>query len=129
VRRSIELAEIDEIDERTGELDYSTAFEWDPAGDVHADRGSAVTETIREGQGWSRTDLLRELKRRRTYLETLREQDITDYRRFTAAVRAYYTDPERATSRLDGDDPPRLVSSGVLRRSIPTSRGYRAPTL
>jgi flagellar protein FlaI len=33
VRRNEELAEIEDIDERTGELDYSTAFEWRAADD------------------------------------------------------------------------------------------------
>lgn len=101
VRRTRQIAEIDGIDERTGELDYSTAFEWRPEDDSHSDRGSKVTEAIREGQGWSRTDLLRELKRRRTFLETLRENGVDDYRRFTAAVKAYYADPERAMAGIE----------------------------
>jgi flagellar protein FlaI len=101
VRRNRELAEIDGIDERTGELDYSTAFEWTPEGDGHDERGSEVTETIREGQGWSRTDLLRELKRRQDFLDALREHGVEDYRRFTAAVKAYYADPERAVADVE----------------------------
>jgi flagellar protein FlaI len=101
VRRNEEVAEIEGIDERTGELDYSTAFEWRAAGDTHADRGSAVTESIREGEGWSRTDLLRELERRRTFLDDLAEHGIEDYRRFTAAVTSYYADPERAVADVD----------------------------
>ena len=101
VRRNKNLAEIERIDERTGELDYSTAYEWSATEDSHVERGSEVTEAIREGQGWSRTELLQELKRRRTFLRVLADHGVDDYRRFTAAVKSYYADPERTMAIID----------------------------
>jgi flagellar protein FlaI len=100
VRRNRVIAEIEGIDQRTGDLDYSTAFEWNPTDDDFEQRDSVVLDEIREERGWSRSELLRELRNRKRVLQYLTEKDVTDYRRFTALVNEYYADPERVVERV-----------------------------
>ncbi|SIR02559.1 flagellar protein FlaI [Haladaptatus litoreus] len=100
VRRNRTLAEINGIDQRTGDLDYSTAFSWDAATDTVKKRDSDVLDEIRDNHGWSRSQLLTELRNRKLVLQYLRENDVTDYRRFTAMVNEYYADPERVVEKV-----------------------------
>ncbi|WP_276252871.1 type II/IV secretion system ATPase subunit [Halomontanus rarus] len=92
VRRNQVIAEIEGIDSRTGELDYSTAYEWDSGTDTFEKTGSHVLQEIRDERGWSQDELLTELENRRTFLEYVRDRGIDDYRRFTALVNEYYAD-------------------------------------
>ncbi len=107
VRRNRVIAEIEGIDQRTGDLDYSTAFEWRPTEDRFVEQDSAVLDEIREDRGWSRSELLRELRNRKRVLQYLVERGITDYRQFTALINEYYANPEhvveRVTEQLDTD--------------------------
>ena len=99
-RRSDVIAEIEGIDQRTGDLDYSTVFEWNPEDDSFQQHESAVLEEIRDDRGWSRSELLRELRDRKGVLAYLLERDVADYRQFTALVNEYYAHPERVMDRL-----------------------------
>ncbi|WP_323676468.1 type II/IV secretion system ATPase subunit [Halorubellus sp. PRR65] len=101
VRRNKTIAEIEGIDQRTGELDYSTAFTWSADDDQFSSSGSSLLDEVREDRGWSQEELLTELRNRRRFLEYLWERDITDYRRFTALINEYYAAPERALSRIE----------------------------
>jgi len=101
VRRSRVVGEIGDIDQRTGELDYSTAYSWQATDDTIERHDSQLLEEIQDERGWSRTELLREFNRRQVFLEALRDQRVTDYRRFTALVNAYYADPEQVMDRLE----------------------------
>jgi flagellar protein FlaI len=103
VRRNKVVAEIEGIDQRTGDLDYSTAFSWDPDTDSFHDSDSDVLDDIQDDRGWSRSELLEELRNRRTVLEYLRRKEVTDYRRFTAMVNEYYADPDRVIERIESD--------------------------
>ncbi|NUC72961.1 type II/IV secretion system ATPase subunit [Haloterrigena sp. SYSU A558-1] len=104
VRRNKVLAEIDGVDQRTGELDYSTAYTWEGDTDTFRSSGSAVLEEIRDDRGWSQRELLAELERRERFLEYLQANGITDYRRFTALVNEYYADREDVLERIDAAD-------------------------
>ncbi len=104
VRRAKSLAEIEGIDQRTGELDYSSTFEWESDGDTFSEGNSDLIEEIREERGWNRSDLLRELRNRRRFLTYLREEDVRDYRRFTAMVKKYYVDKETVLDRIDDEE-------------------------
>ncbi|NGM69941.1 type II/IV secretion system ATPase subunit [Natronolimnobius sp. AArcel1] len=104
VRRNKVIAEIEGIDQRTGELDYSTAYTWDNDGDEFHSSGSHVLETIRNERGWSRTQLLTELKDRERFLQYLCANDISDYRRFTALVNEYYVDRESVLETIEDAD-------------------------
>jgi flagellar protein FlaI len=101
VRRNKTIAEIEGIDQRTGELDYSTSFTWNADDDTFASSGSLVLDEIRDEQAWSQSELLEELRNRRRFLRYLRDQAVTDYRRFTAMINEYYTDPDRALDLID----------------------------
>ncbi|MFW5919787.1 MAG: type II/IV secretion system ATPase subunit [Halanaeroarchaeum sp.] len=101
VRRNKTIAEIEGIDQRTGELDYSTSFTWDAEDDTFASSGSIVLDEIRDDQAWSQSELLGELRNRRQFLRYLRDREVTDYRRFTAMINEYYTDPDRAMDLIE----------------------------
>ena len=103
VRRNKVIAEIEGIDQRTGDLDYSTAFSWDAESDSFHESDSVILDDIQDDRGWSRSELLSELRDRRTVLEYLRQKEVTDYRRFTAMVNEYYADPERVIDRIEAD--------------------------
>ncbi|EMA62906.1 type II/IV secretion system ATPase subunit [Halorubrum lipolyticum] len=101
VRRAKTIGEIGGIDQRTGELDYSSAFEWDAETDEFSRNDSSLMEEIADERGWSRSELLREIRRRERFIELLRGLGVTDYRAFTALVNEYYADPERVMERLE----------------------------
>jgi len=101
VRRAKTIGEIGGIDQRTGELDYSSAFEWSAETDEFRRNDSSLMDEIADERGWSRSELLREIDRRERFLELLRALDVTDYRTFTALVNEYYADPERVMDRLE----------------------------
>ena len=101
VRRAETIAEIEGIDQRTGELDYTGAYKWDSATDSFSEGTKTLTEEIREERGWSKSELLRELQRRRRFLEFLQDWEITQYEQFTAMVNRYYAVPEEVMARID----------------------------
>ncbi|CDK39836.1 type II/IV secretion system ATPase subunit [Halorubrum sp. AJ67] len=101
VRRAKAIGEIGGIDQRTGELDYSSAFEWDPDSDTFQRNDSSLLDEIADERGWSRSELLREVRRRERFLELLSALGIDDYRTFTALVNEYYADADRVMDKLD----------------------------
>jgi flagellar protein FlaI len=105
VRRNKTLAEIEGIDQRTGELDYSRTFQWDATADAFEQGNSQLVEEIRQERGWSRPELLEELERRREVLQYLWDNGINDYRWFTATINAYYADPSSVLDRVRSDTP------------------------
>ena len=100
VRRAKTIAEIEGIDQRTGELDYSNSYEWNSDADTFADSNSELLDEIREERGWSRSELLQELKDRQLFLKYLQDNGVSDYRRFTAMVNKYYADSEEVMDRI-----------------------------
>ncbi len=103
VRRNKVLAEIEGIDQRTGELDYSTAYTWESESDTFRSSSSHVLSEIRDERGWSQRELLTELENRERFLTYLRDNGISDYQRFTALVNEYYGDPERVLETIGGE--------------------------
>jgi flagellar protein FlaI len=101
VRRARVISEIEGIDQRTGELDYSNTYLWNSTEDSFRENNSSVLEDIREDRGWSQSELLEELRNRRRFLRFLQDEGVTDYRRFTAMVNKYYTDPEEVLNHID----------------------------
>ena len=104
VRRNQVIAEIEGIDQRTGDLDYSPAFSRNANEDTFSRESSIILDEIREDRGWSRTELLREFRNRKRVLAYLHEHDVGDYRRFTALVNEYYSHPERVLERVEQSD-------------------------
>ncbi|PSQ47924.1 type II secretion system protein [Halobacteriales archaeon SW_7_65_23] len=101
VRRAKTLAEIEGIDQRTGELDYSNTYTWNANEDTFVEQNSELLEEIREERGWSQSELLEELRNRRRFLAYLQQREVNDYRRFTAMVNKYYADAEAVMARID----------------------------
>ncbi|MFW6045832.1 MAG: type II/IV secretion system ATPase subunit [Natronomonas sp.] len=106
VRRAGAIAEIEGIDQRTGELDYATAFEWKSSDDTIQEGNQNLLDEIAEERGWSQSELLREMQRRRTFLEWLWEREIDQYEQFTAMINRYYADPTGVIEQIDADQPP-----------------------
>jgi flagellar protein FlaI len=104
VRRAKTLAEIEGIDQRTGELDYSNTYEWDSDTDTFEEYNSELLEEIQEDRGWSQSELLTELQNRREFLNYLQKENVTDYRRFTAMVNKYYADSAEVMERIEQED-------------------------
>ncbi|QSG05191.1 type II/IV secretion system ATPase subunit [Halapricum desulfuricans] len=104
VRRIDTVAEIEGIDQRTGELDYSNTFAWDASDDSFRRRNSDLLEEIQEDRGWTRSELLNELDDRRAVLSYLWEEGVTDYRRFTAWVNRYYADKDAVMDDIQASD-------------------------
>jgi len=104
VRRAAAISEVGGIDQRTGELDYSNAFTWDADTDTFDRQDSSLLDEIQDDRGWTRTELLEELRDRRRFLTALQDRGITDYRRFTALVNEYYADSERVLERIEAVD-------------------------
>ncbi|MFB6361648.1 MAG: type II/IV secretion system ATPase subunit [Halobacteriales archaeon] len=102
-RRARELTEIVGVDQRTGDLDYTTVFEWEPSDDrFRKNLGqSQVLEVVAERRGWTGAELRRELRERQRILRFARLRDLTDYEPFTALVTDYYTDPDPLLARAD----------------------------
>ncbi|MFH5798419.1 type II/IV secretion system ATPase subunit [Haladaptatus sp. CMAA 1911] len=100
LRRNRTVAEINGIDQRTGDLDYTTAFSWDAGDDSFRRRDSDVLDEIRRDHGWSQSELLTELRDRKLVLQYLRENGISDYRRFTAMINEYYADSEAVVANV-----------------------------
>nr|WP_299234555.1 type II/IV secretion system ATPase subunit [Natronomonas sp.] len=101
VRRANTIAEIDGIDQRTGDLDYTGAYRWDSGADSFEERTANLMGEIRDERGWSKAELLEELRRRQRFLQFLREREITAFERFTAMVNQYYVAPDRVMERIE----------------------------
>ena len=113
LRRGQTIAEIEGIDQRTGELDYSNAFEWRATDDTFREGNRNLLTEIREERGWSQSELLREMQRRRKFLKHLWDEGVTQYQQFTAMVNRYYADPQRVMEHIgaSGDQPPAAEAS------------------
>ncbi len=122
VRRAKVIGEIGGIDQRTGELDYSSAFRWDAGTDQFRRNDSQLMEEIKGERGWTRSELLREIRQRERFLDLLGRLGVNGYRQFTALVNEYYAAPDRVMNRIEsraqerdldvGDAPSVDASSG-----------------
>ena len=104
VRRSQVIGEIRGIDQRTGELDYASAFKWNADTDSFKRNDSELLNEIQEERGWNRNTLLEEMRNRRRVLSYLQQKGISDYREFTALINEYYADKQRVLDRIDADE-------------------------
>lgn len=106
VRRNDILAEIKNVDQRTGDLDYTSVFNWNAETDTFtgSTKQSDLLASIQDDLGLSRTDLLRELQQRKDILNKLVEDDVTDYKTFTSVINEYYFAPDAAVDRIMSDE-------------------------
>ena len=108
VRRADSIVEVGDIDERTGNLNYSDLFSWDSKTDAfkgsYAD--SDLLGEIAEKRGWSNRELREEFNRRRRIIEYLVDNDVTDYGQFTDVVKAYDRNPEAVLDSIQNETSP-----------------------
>jgi len=104
VRRAKTIGEIGRIDQRTGELDYSSAYVWNPTTDSFSRNDSRLIDEIQDERGWSRSELLEEIRNRERFLEFLQKKEVTGYREFTALINEYYSEPKKVLSRIADAD-------------------------
>ena len=104
LRRARVIGEIRGIDQRTGELDYASAFNWNPDSDSFQSNDSELLGEIQDERGWNRNELLEEMRNRRRVLSFLQQKGISDYREFTALINEYYADKHRVLDRIEADD-------------------------
>jgi len=104
LRRSRVIGEIRGIDQRTGELDYASAFNWNAEADTFQSNDSELLGEIQDERGWSRNELLEEMRNRRRVLSYLQQKGISDYREFTALINEYYADKHRVLDRIAADE-------------------------
>jgi flagellar protein FlaI len=99
-RRIIQVAEIDGIDDKTGQLKTNTVFKWNPKTDTHDFSGkSVVFEKIKERDGDTDEKINYELTKRRIALEWMVKNDIREHRKVSDEIMEYYEDPERYYER------------------------------
>ncbi|MFB6117690.1 type II/IV secretion system ATPase subunit [Halosegnis sp.] len=110
VRRADSVVEIGGIDERTGELNFSELYSWNPADDTVAGdyTDSGVLDRIQQTSGWSEREFRQEFRNRRRVIEYLVEEGIHGYEQFTAVINRYARDKESVLDRIDNrvDDVP-----------------------
>jgi len=99
-RRIIQVAEVDGIDENTGQLKTNTVFRWNPKTDTHEFLGkSIVFEKIKERDGETDEQINYELTKRRVALEWMVNNNVREHRKVSACIMEYYEDPERFYER------------------------------
>jgi flagellar protein FlaI len=104
VRRADAIAEIEGIDQRTGELDYTNAYDWRSDDDSFREGNKTLLDEIRQERGWAQSELLREMQRRRKFLRYLWDNGVDQYREFTAMVNRYYARPHDVIAEIEGHD-------------------------
>ena len=99
-RRIIQVAEIDGIDEKTGQIKTNTVFRWNPTTDKHEFSGkSVVFEKIKERDGETDDKINYELTKRRVALEWLVKNNIREHKKVSENIMEYYENPERFYER------------------------------
>ena len=99
-RRIIQVAELDGIDEKTGELKTNTVFKWNPRTDTHDFSGkSVVFQKIMERDGDTQEKIDHELTKRRVALKWMVKNNIREHKKVSEMIMEYYEDPERFYER------------------------------
>ena len=99
-RRIIQVAEIDGMDENTGQLKTNTVFRWNPSTDTHEFLGkSIVFEKIKERDGETDEQINYELTKRRVALEWMVNNNVREHKKVSKCIMEYYEDSERFYER------------------------------
>lgn len=104
VRRIIQISEIAGLDEKTQEIKTHEVFKWNPGEDTHEFAGkSIVMNKIRERTGIADDQIMYELKKRKTALEWLAENNIRSHKDVMKNVLEFYSNSDRfyEKKRLD----------------------------
>ncbi len=100
VRRIIQISEIAGLDEKTGEIKTHEIFRWNPGDDHHEYAGnSIVMNKIKERTGVSDDQITYELKKRKTALEWLTENNIRGHKDVMKNILEFYSNSDRFYER------------------------------
>lgn len=100
VRRIIQISEIAGLDDKTGEIKTHEIFKWNPADDRHEFFGdSIVMGKIKERTGVSDDQITYELKKRKTALEWLTENNIRGHKEVMKNILEFYSNTDRFYER------------------------------
>lgn len=96
IRRIIKIAEIAGLDEKTGELKTHDIFKWNPNDDKHEYTGnSLVLEKIKEKTGITDDEIVYELKKRKTALDWLAQNNIRGHKEVMQNILEFYSNSDR----------------------------------
>lgn len=96
IRRIIKIAEIAGLDEKTGELKTHDIFKWNPNDDKHEYTGnSLVLEKIKERTGITDDEIVYELKKRKTALDWLAQNNIRGHKEVMQNILEFYSNSDR----------------------------------
>ncbi len=96
IRRIIKIAEINGLDEKTGEIKTHDIFKWNPNEDVHEYYGdSLVLEKIKEKTGVTDDQIAYELKKRKTALDWLAQNNIRSHKGVMENILEFYSNSDR----------------------------------
>lgn len=100
VRRVIQISEIADLDQKTGEIQTHEIFKWDPQTDTHSYAGnSVVLDKIKERHGESNEQINYELSKRKLALEWMVKNNIREHKQVSNNIKEFYADPERFSER------------------------------
>ncbi|MFC7227592.1 type II/IV secretion system ATPase subunit [Salinirubellus salinus] len=102
VRRNAVVAELGVDEHDIDRIRHDEVFRWDAASDTHERVGeSRVLAEIATERGWDDAELERQLEARRTVLEFLIQNDVTDYETVGATVHLFARDPDSVLAAID----------------------------
>jgi len=90
------------VDEIAAYEEYRNTFKWNPVKDEHPSRmeDSVMLSYISERVGYSKKDLIKEIKRRMNVLHWMREQNIRSYKDVATIIAEYYSRPEEFYEKI-----------------------------
>ena len=101
IRRVLNVVEILDLDPETKSLNTLEIFTWNPIEDgYNALRDSQVLEEIKEKRGWNKRQLESELNRRKSVLQYMLDNNITDYNSVVDIIKEFQIDQEGFLNRL-----------------------------
>jgi len=96
MRRVIQVSEISEIDERTGNFNINTVFKWDPKTDTHRFVGNSLMfKKIMERDGESEEQINYELTKRKVALRWMLKNNIRELEEVSDNIIEFYMDSDR----------------------------------
>lgn len=101
MRRVLNVVEILDLDPETKSLNTLETFTWNPIEDnYNALRDSQILDEIKEKRGWTKKQLDSELNRRRSVLQYMLDNNITDYNSVVDVIKEFQIDQEGLLNRL-----------------------------
>jgi flagellar protein FlaI len=101
-RRVKAITEILDVERDTHNLLTNEVFTWNPRTDTFDFQGrSFILEEIAKESGKEVEDVVREVKRRETYIRLMDKRNKTYYKDVSRAINTYYVDPVLAVRKLE----------------------------